>query len=119
MIWTNCSVVEYVASPVTIVLTLIASSTGIGDGDMPFVSTCQDSCGIGTSLSGPVTLQVMLKFSPAVGTPGMVMSTVNRKSTSSMNQNGIVDRLDKVYKHSPEQNMHSIRYLSIQWMVIH
>ena len=73
----NLSVLEKVALPVTTMSPIVtlptlfsANVTGI---DIVFISTSQDSSGMGTSLSGPVKMQVMVKLSPAVGVPGIDM----------------------------------------------
>ena len=68
---------------VTLPMSTLASVTDTG---IPAISTRQDRCGVRTSLFGPVTLQVIVKLSPAVGVPGINMSERNRSPGSAVHQ---------------------------------
>ena len=79
LIAVNVSVLKKVALPfitgspmVTRPMVATANVTGIGA--FPLISTCQVSTGMRTNLSGPVTLQLIVKLSPAVGIPGKGIS---------------------------------------------
>ena len=58
-----------------------ACVTGLGLA--PLISTSQSSCGVIASLSGPVTMQVMVKLSPAIGIPGIDTAELNKLSSSA------------------------------------
>ena len=76
LIRVKLSVVEKLVLPVATVSPMVGtpmSSTAnvTSTGDIRLICTSHFSCGAIASLSGPVTLQVMVKLSPAVGIPGI------------------------------------------------
>ena len=83
LIEVKLSVLEKVALSVVTVFPMVtvpmsASANVTSTGLFPLISTSQDSCRVIASLSGPVTMQVMVKLSPAVGIPGIDMVELNR-----------------------------------------
>ena len=77
-----------------------------GTGCSPWgISTCQVSCGVRTSLSGPVPVQVMVKLSPAVGVPNLDMVTKNRLASSAVHKTTFNSSIIHVSVYFLEQKM--------------
>ena len=60
-----------------VTIPMSASAAATGTRLIPLICTSQSICGVIASLSGPVTMQVMVKLSPAVGIPGIDMAELN------------------------------------------
>ena len=83
-------VFEKLALPIATVSPTVGtpmSSTAnvISFGDISLICTSHFSCGVIASLSGPLTMQVMVKLSPAVGIPGIEVIIVKSSSLSAAN----------------------------------
>ena len=63
-----------------------ASASVTGTELVSLISTSQSICGVSTSLFGPVTMQVMVKLSPAMGIPGTDIAELNRLFLSTVNE---------------------------------
>ena len=88
LIEVKLSVLEKLALPVIttspmVTIPMPASAFVTGTEFIPLITTSQSSCGVITSLSGPMTMQVSVKLSPAVGIPGIDMLELNAVASST------------------------------------
>ena len=90
LIWVKLSVLEKFVLPVRTVFPMVGTPMSVSadvtsTGDIPLICTSHVSRGVITSLSGPVTMQVMVKLSPAVGIPGIEIILWKLFSSSAAN----------------------------------
>ena len=86
LIRVKLNVLEKLVLPVVTMIPMSASASVTGMGAIPLICTSQSISGVMTSLSGPATMQVMVKLLPAVGIPGIETSILNRLASSAVDR---------------------------------